>query len=157
MKKKIQDQQIVNDQSNEWKEKYVRALADYQNLEKRTNERINETRKYAEEHIIRVLLPVLDNLKLASAHIQDEGLQHVVRQFETVLKEAGVIRLDHTGKQFDPHEMECIELTNGKHQEVVDVVTPGYKIHDKIIRVSRVRVGQETNSSPPPQTKEEIV
>src|SRR3990170_3481752 len=84
-------------QADEWKNKYIRALADYQNLEKHTKEREEGTRRYAEEQLIRKVLPVVDNLRTARVHVKDEGLKLIYRQLTNVLSEIGLEEIDVAG------------------------------------------------------------
>lgn len=133
-------------QSDEWKNKYLRALADYQNLDKRTNEEKTEIRKFAAEVVIIRLLPVMDSLSKAKEHLKDPGLDLAHKEFETVLGELGVTKLDVAGKPFDPHIMECIEVVSGPDNEVVEELLPGYRLHDKILRVAQVKVGKKVQN-----------
>jgi molecular chaperone GrpE len=135
MKKRI-------DTSEEWKNKYLRALADYQNLEKRTQEEKGEIRKFAAEVAVMRLLPVFDTFSKAKIHLKDPGLDLVHREFESALAQLGVVKLEVLGKQFDPHQMECIEVVAGPENEVVEELLPGYRLHNKILRVAQVKVGK---------------
>jgi molecular chaperone GrpE len=141
MKKKI-DEQVTED----WKSKYLRALADYQNLEKRTQEEKQEIRKYSAGAIIARLLPALDTLTKASTHIKDTGLELALRELYAVLSEQGVKKIEVVGKPFDPHQMECIEVGAGADNMVIEELLPGYRLHDKIIRVAQVKVGKTLTS-----------
>jgi molecular chaperone GrpE len=157
MKKKTQIDHEVEHDADAWKDKYLRALADYQNLEKRTHEHVNESRNYASAHIIRVLLPVLDNLERASKHLADDGLTHIVRQFHAVFTDVGVTRIEVVGKSFDPAEMECVALVEGENGKVVEELIAGYRMHDKIIRPAQVNVGSgEANAQSPQKTVENV-
>jgi len=133
----------VDQPSEEWKNKYLRALADYQNLEKRTRDEIGEVRKFASEVVLARLLPVVDTLKKAKDHIKDPGLDLTYKELLAVLEEQGVEKIEIVGRQFNPHEMECIEVIEGKNDEVVEEVLPGYRFRGKIIRVAQVKVGKE--------------
>lgn len=129
--------------SEEWKTKYLRALADYQNLEKRTRSEVDEARKFAAEIILARLLPALDTLQKASNHIKDPGLDLAVKELSAVLEEQGVEKIETIGKEFNPHEMECVEVVEGKENEVVSEVLPGYRFRGKILRVAHVNVGKK--------------
>ncbi len=129
-------------QSDEWKAKYLRALADYQNLERRTHAEKEEVRKFAAEVILTRLLPVVDTLKKAKDHLKDPGLDLAIRELDAALSEQGVEKIDVTGKQFNPHEMECIEVVEGNDNEVMSEVLPGWRFRGKIIRVAQVKVGK---------------
>ncbi len=134
----------------EWKSKYLRALADYQNLEKRTHSEKEETRRFAIQIFLERLLPVIDTLNRATKHIDDQGLALALKEFEAALSEFGVTKIETAGKLFNPHEMECIEVVDlpageagGEENKVVEEVQSGYRLHDKILRVAQVKVGKQ--------------
>lgn len=135
--KKKHDEETVD-----WKSKYLRALADYQNLEKRTQQEKQQIRRYAAETVTARLLPALDTLNKASTHVKDMGLEMALKELYAVLSEQGVEKIEVMGKPFDPHQMECIEVVAGKDNEVVEELLPGYRLHDKILRVAQVKVGK---------------
>jgi molecular chaperone GrpE len=131
----------VND-ADEWKMKYMRVLADYQNLEKRTNERVSEVRQYAAEVLLTRLLPVVDTFGKVNEHLKDTGLTLAYKELLSVLTEQGVEHIDVLEKPFDPTEMDCIEVVDGKDDTVVEEVQPGYRFRGKVLRVARVKVGK---------------
>jgi len=132
----------VDDHIDEWKNKYLRALADYQNLEKRKGEEIGQVRRFAGEALIVKLLPIVDTFERAQAHVNDPGLGLALKELETFLEEAGVKKMEVVGKPFSPHEMECIEVVDGQDTIVVEELLPGYLLHGKVIRVAHVKVGK---------------
>jgi molecular chaperone GrpE len=142
MKKKHEEPVI------DWKSKYLRALADYQNLEKRTQQEKQQIRKYAAETVTARLLPALDTLTKASEQVKNMGLEIALKELYAVLSEQGVEKIEVIGKPFDPHQMECIEVValpaqaGGKDNIVVEESLPGYRLHDKILRVAQVKVGK---------------
>lgn len=143
MKKKTDsDIQELQKQIEEWKGKYLRALADYQNLEKRTQNEKDELRKLAAEIVLARMLPVVDTLTKAKDHIMDAGLNLAYKELETAFAELGFTKIDVAGKKFNPHEMECIEVVAGEDNMVVEELLSGYKLHDKIVRVAQVKVGK---------------
>lgn len=133
-----------NEQTEDWKGKYLRALADYQNLEKRTQAEKQEIRKYAAEVTLTRLLPVLDTLTKTVEHLKDAGLELALKELYTALSEQGVEKIAVVGKPFDPHKMECIEVVPGNDNIVVEQILPGYRLHGKILRVAQVKVGKQT-------------
>ncbi len=151
--KKQEDQtkhiEELQKQAEEWKTKYVRALADYQNLEKRTYAEKEEIRKYAAETILERLLPVLDSFELAQKHLNDQGLVLALKKWYAFLAERGVERIDTVGREFNPHEMECVEVVIGEDNNVIEEVLPGYKLFDKVLRVAQVKVGRSQNPAEP--------
>lgn len=126
-----------------WKEKYIRVLADYQNLERRTSEEKEQIRKFSAEITIRQLLPAIDGLAIAAAHINNDGLTLSLKQFYSILENIGVKKIQTVGATFDPHSMECVEVTKGEESVVLEEVTPGYMLHDKVIQVAKVKVGKK--------------
>lgn len=135
-----------------WKDKYIRAMADYQNLEKRSLEQVQDARLFAAEIVISRLLPVVDTFDKVSEHIKDAGFDLAYKQLLSVLKEQGVERIVVVGKPFNPHEMECIEVVDlpaGKagveNDIIVEETLPGYTLRGKILRVARVKVGRNNN------------
>ena len=136
--KKKHDEQI-----EDWKAKYLRALADYQNLEKRTQAEKPEIRRFAAGGILMRLLPVLDTLTKASTLVQDTGLELALKELSAVLSEQGVEKIEVVGKPFDPHRMECVEVVAGTDNIVVEETLPGYRLHGKILRVAQVKVGKK--------------
>ncbi len=129
-----------------YEHRYKRALADYQNLLKRTAEEKQEFVKYANEQLVLEIIPVYDNLKISLEHACSEtkkngwleGVEHVVKQFESVLKNLGVEEIETKGKKFDHHTMDAIE---GKGKKVKKEVRPGYKLNGKVIVPAKVVVG----------------
>ncbi len=126
-----------------WRTKYLRALADYQNLEKRKSDEIQEIRRFAGEYIIVRLLPIVDTFEKALKHIQDQGMSLALKQLYTFLEEQDVYKIDVVGKSFNPSEMECIEVVDGKDESVLEEILSGYTLNGKIIRVAKVKVGKK--------------
>jgi len=144
MKKKSDTQlEELSKEVEEWKNKYLRALADYQNLEKRKEEEVAIVRKFAGEILLTRLLPVADTFQQAALHVKDPGLDLAVKQLVAFFEEQGVEKIETVGKQFNPHEMECIEVAGGKENEVINEVLPGYRLRGKVLRVAQVKVGKE--------------
>ena len=121
--------------------RYKRALADYQNLEKRSREERSDWIKQASKDILLRLLPLVDTLSLANKHEENQTLKVAYQQFLDILKSEGVTKIETVGKKFDPHLMECIDMA-GDGDEVIEEVREGYMLHDKLLRVAQVRVGK---------------
>jgi len=143
LKSKIGDlQKQIDELTNNWK----RALADYQNLEKRVMAEKQEFGNYANRELILKLLPVLDTLEKLETHLKNEGLTLVLRQFRDILTKEGLEKIEVLGKDFDPEEMECVDVVEGdegREGKVVEETRPGYKFKGKILRVAQVVVGKE--------------
>ena len=121
-----------------------RAIADYQNLQKRAQiERLDWIKTANKDLIIR-LLPILDTLLLAQKHVEDEGLKLSIKLFFQTLQEEGVEQIKTEGKEFDPHTMEAVGIEEGEEGKVLEEIRAGYKIEDKVLRVAQVKVGQKS-------------
>jgi len=118
-----------------------RAVADYQNLEKRVQEQKGEWARSASKDLLVRLLPVLDTLMLASKHTEDQGIKLSVAQFLQVLKQEGVDQIETSGKDFDPHLMEGVGTAEGENGKVIEEVRPGFVLYDKVLRPAQVIVG----------------
>lgn len=130
-------------QTEDWKSKYLRALADYQNLEKRTSERVDEVRQFAAEVILNRFLPVVDTFTRVRDHVKDPGLDLAYKELVSILTEQGVEKIEVIGKQFDPVTMDCIEVVEGNENEVTEEVVPGYMFRGKVLRIAKVKVGAQ--------------
>ena len=125
---------------------YKRALADYQNLLKRSAQEKQNFVNYANEGLILEMIPVYDNLKMSLAHVNEEaktngwleGVKHVIKQFRSVLENMGVEEIKTIGEKFDHNTMEAID---GQGEKVKTEVKSGYKLRGKVIIPAKVIVG----------------
>lgn len=135
---------LLKHQVDEFKNKYLRAIADYQNLEKRVGEERFELMKMANKNLLIQILPFLDNLEKAEVFVKDQGLKISKDHFIQILKEAGLEEMDLLNKDFDPIFAEAIDIIPGKEDnKVVEVLKKGYIFEDKIIRVAQVKVSKK--------------
>lgn len=135
----------LNEQIRTFEDKYKRALADYQNLEKRVREEKSEWIRMANRELLLRILPVLDTLLLAKLHSNDQTLKVTAQQFLDVLKEEGIEKIKTEGQEFNPHLMEVISTETGAENKVLKEVRAGYKMGDRILRVAQVVVGKQMN------------
>lgn len=134
--------------------KYLRLAAEYDNYRKRTLKERMELTKNAGEDILVNILPVIDDFERALGSIDQakeisavkEGVQLIYGKFKEFLKQRGVKEIDAKEKEFDTDMHEAItkipapdEKLKGK---VVDVIEKGYFLNDKVIRFSKVVVGE---------------
>lgn len=135
-------------ESEEFKNKYLRALADYQNYEKRVSEDKEQIGQLAIRNVLLKILPFLDNLNKAEIFIKDEGLTMIINKCGETLKELGVEEIDILGKQFDPHLAEAIEVVEGKEDNIVkEILRKGYMHNGKVLRVAQVKVTKKNPKS----------
>ncbi len=135
--------EILKKQMEELKTKYLRALADYQNLEKRVREEREEVIKNANKHLILKLLPFLDHLDKAEMFVKDPGLKLIKDSFYKLLEELGVKEIVVAGREFDPQVAEAIELVPGdKDNIMVEVLRKGYELFGMPLRPAQVKVSK---------------
>lgn len=125
----------------ELEENYRRALADYQNQERRFKDRESQVIKFASASLIEKLLLNIDSLELAQKHLHDDGLAMVIKQLFETLKTEGLQLIESDNKPFDPLIMDCVDIVPGKKDFVVETVTKGYYLFDKVLRPAKVKVG----------------
>lgn len=142
-KEENKDIENLEEQKEEFENKYKRALADYQNLQKRTQEEKSEWIRIANKELLLRIFPVLDTLMLANKHVNDKGLELAIGQFLDILKSEGVKRIETDGKMFEPKLMECVDVEEGEEGKVLEEIRPGYLLNDYVLRPAQVKVGSE--------------
>lgn len=142
--KKQKDIKIEKKCCDEYKNKYLRALADYQNLEKRVEENKKILVQKANESLLLRILFFLDDLEKAEIFIKDVNLKLIKENFMKVLKNEGVEELEVLGKPFDPFLCEAVEMVPGEKENIVtEIVRKGYKFKGEVLRVARVKVSKK--------------
>lgn len=130
-------------QALEFKNMYLRALADYKNLENRMNQERERMRSNIQKQIIEKFLPVLDNLDQAEVFTTDQGLKMISASFKQTFKELGVTEVELIGKEYDPHTAEVIDVVSGETDDVVcEVLQKAYALNGEIIRPGKVKVSK---------------
>ena len=137
-----------------------RAMADLANLRKRQSKDLQDARQRAVESLAAQILPVLDNFHLALGAAEGgrpgdvssmvEGLNMVRGMLEGVLAGQGLTEIPAEGADFDPNLHEAVGVDNDSDAEpgvITKVMQRGYRIHDKVLRASRVLVKGETAPS----------
>lgn len=135
---------------NKFKEEYLRAAAENENLRKRTEREKKDFYQFALSEILKDFLNVLDNFEraLESGDEKDgksfrEGIELIYRQFMDVLRKQGVKPIEIEESRFDPrmHQAFSSETAeNVEEPEVSEVLQKGYLIHDRLLRPSLVKV-----------------
>jgi molecular chaperone GrpE len=129
-----------------------RERADATNIRRQHSAQLASATSTAKVHVVRKLLPVIDNFERALKHIpadlEDDdyikGIQGVVKQFEKTLADLGVERIKTVGEPFNPHLHEAISMEEGDgDQEIVsEELQSGYTLGDDVLRHAMVRVKQ---------------
>ena len=134
--------EVIKEQVTEVDNKYKRALADYQNLQRRVADERSDWIRAANRELLLRILTVYDTLELATKHNQDETLKVCLNQFNDILKAEGVTKIETVGKEFNPHLMEAIAAGEGEDGIVVDEIRSGFLLNDKLLRAAQVKVGR---------------
>lgn len=140
-------QKSLQKQINELNDKWKRALADYQNLEKRFEQEKKEFVKFSNAALLDKLLGVLDDLERAEKHFKDKGLTLAIDQFRAVLKAEGVEEIKVLNQKFDPNLMDCVDVVVGENNMVMEVLQKGYLLNSKVLRPAKVNVGKGGNKN----------
>ena len=149
----------------ELRDRLLRAMADMENLRRRTEREKADTARYAISNFARDVLTVGDNLKRTIDHVpadaaaQDpalksflEGVELTERELLNVLERHGVTRIEPLGQRFDPNTQQAMyEVTNAEVPEgtVVEVMQAGYTIGDRCLRPALVAVAKGGGKATP--------
>lgn len=146
-------------QAAEWKDKYVRALAELENFRKRTDAQRADARRFATESLMRDLLPVLDALGHACCAEGDgeairEGVKLAQHDLLRILGENGMTEIEAMGQLFDPRVHEAMGMIPSEEHPAGTVIfelAKGYVVHERVLRPSRVQIAM----APPAPPEEE--
>jgi molecular chaperone GrpE len=129
-------------------DRLARLQAEFENARKRgERERITD-RDYATANVIEKFLPVMDHFEMAlkasaTADQLRSGVELIVKQMEDVLRQLQVTAIPALGEEFDPRHHEAlgsVERPDLPDQHVAEEIRRGYKLHDRLLRPSLVRV-----------------
>jgi molecular chaperone GrpE len=147
------DEQVEHEPSaleaerDEYKNRYLRALADYQNLKKRAQDDREVIAEQTARHIFQRLLPFLDNLEKAESFVKDDGLKMIKNDFYSQLEKEGLREIDVINKPYDPYTAEAIDIVSGKQDDiVVEVLEKGYQFRTDVLRPAKVKVSKKITS-----------
>jgi molecular chaperone GrpE len=132
-------------------DRFVRQVAELENFKKRATREKDEAVRFANESLVRDLLPVIDNLERAVAHAQGggngkplvEGVEMVLKGLLDVLAKHGVAQISAVGQPFDPEKHEAmaqVESENHAPNTVIEEHHKGYLLKDRLLRPALVTV-----------------
>lgn len=136
----------------EWKDKYIRLVAEFDNYKKRTLKEKSELILNGSEKTISTVLPILDDFERATADKTEDpeaikqGFDLIFKKFLKALESLGVKKIETDDADFNVDYHEAIAMVPGmgdeKKGKVIDCVQSGYTLNDKVIRHAKVAVGQ---------------
>lgn len=145
----------------EYKDKYLRALAEGENFRKRLEKDKKEFLAYAVQDLIGELLPVLDNFERALASAPSggpdscrQGVEMIYKQLVGVLAKEGLQQIEAKGMVFDPylHEAVAEEAAAAPDGSIIAELQKGYRLKDRLLRPAAVKVARSP-APPPPAAK----
>ena len=152
-KKNKHKEQTDAEKLAELNDKYIRLHADFENFRRRTNKEKSDLIMYGNKELLLKILPVYDDFERAVELMQKsenkeaviEGINLIFNKFTSILQQVGLKEIEANGKEFDPELHEAItkiSMSPEMKGKVVDAVQKGYMLGDKIIRHSKVVVGE---------------
>jgi molecular chaperone GrpE len=135
-------------------DRYLRAMADLDNQRKRTKRELDDARFETKTKVMREMLPVVDNLQRAIEHAGAaddaaakaivEGVQLVLRQFQTAFERLDITAIDAMGQPFDPNLHEAISQQDSDQPPgtIVQVLQRGYRTGERLLRPALVVVAK---------------
>ncbi|WP_289055895.1 nucleotide exchange factor GrpE [Carboxylicivirga marina] len=148
------EEEAAIEKLKEANDKYLRLSAEYDNYRRRTLKEKMELTKTAGESILLALLPVIDDLDRAMNHMDDakdvdalkEGMQLIHTKFNDFLGQQGMKEIEAKEKDFDTDVHEAVTKIPAPSDEmkgkVIDCIEKGYTLHEKVVRFSKVVVGE---------------
>ena len=142
----------AQNEAEQWKDKYIRLVAEFDNYKKRTLKEKSELILNGSEKTVAAILPILDDFERATADKTEdpqaikEGYELIYKKFLKALETLGVHKIKTDNADFDVDYHEAIAMVPGmgddKKGKVIDCVQTGYTLNDKVIRHAKVAVGQ---------------
>ena len=142
----------AQNEAEQWKDKYIRLVAEFDNYKKRTLKEKSELILNGSEKTIAAILPILDDFERATADKTEdpqaikEGYELIYKKFLKALETLGVNKIETDNADFNVDYHEAIAMVPGmgddKKGKVIDCVQTGYTLNDKVIRHAKVAVGQ---------------
>lgn len=148
----------LQEENSELKDKFTRAIADYQNLQKRVQTERADMAKFGSQKLAQALIPTLDNFNYAwkadeaqnNTEEKDykkfyESVQLIYKNLIQSLESQGIkLITPNKGDEVNVKEHEALmelesEIENGK---IAEILSPGYKLHDRVIKVAQVAVSK---------------
>ena len=148
-----QEKETHEKQALEYKDKWLRALADYDNLKKRAQKEKQDFLKFSNQFLIAELFPIMDSFDSAIVSIEKsndkesflKGIKMLQKEFHRVLEVNGLKKIKSLGEKFDPnmHQAEE-EIVTDKYPEgtVAEEILSGYTLSDRLLRPAVVKVAK---------------
>jgi len=145
----------LEEEKKELKDKYLRALANYENLRKRAIQEKEKIYNFTLEEVFRKILPILDDFERAFKSLEEskehkddyksfsDGIRLVYSNLNNLLKSYNIESFESIGEKFNPAKHDAIHVIEKEDEEndiILEETEIGYKINDKILRPAKVIV-----------------
>lgn len=153
------------------RDRALRAVAEAENVRRRADKERSDTLKYAASGIAKELLPVVDNLRRAVEAVPEEhradnevmknllvGVEMTEKMLLDAFQKNNIVKIDPLDEKFNYAEHQAIQEVPGTDKPagtVVQVLQPGYKLHDRLLRPAMVLVAKG-DPAPPPEDTEKV-
>ncbi|CUH66347.1 HSP-70 cofactor [Thalassovita autumnalis] len=158
LEKEVDELEALRAERDDFRDKFMRALADAENSRKRADKQRREAEQYGGSKLARDMLPVYDNLQRAMDAVSDEqreamgamleGLELTLRELKNTFKKHGIeVIAPAVGDKFDPNEHEAMfeaPVPGTKAGEIIQVSAVGFMLHDRLLRPAQVGVSSMT-------------
>lgn len=149
----------AENEASENYDRFLRLSAEFENFKKRAEREMSEFRKFANESLLREVLPVIDNLERALSAECDEnekavkclrdGIEMTLKGLLDTLEKFGVVVIEALGKPFDPHFHQAVsqqESDTFSDNAVCQELQKGYLLNDRLLRPAMVIVAKNSRS-----------
>lgn len=139
----------LNAELNRYKDLAARAQADVQNARARMEREAGELRQFASADLLRRLLPTIDNVQRALAHMPAElannewakGIAAIEQDMLKTLADSGLQRMNSADAVVDPAKHDVLMAGPGPANTVTEVFEEGYELHGRVLRPAKVKAG----------------
>ena len=143
----------LEQESENYRNQWLRAVADYKNFKRRAEQERAELIRGASAGLLLKLLPAVDDIERAAASAPADvsdtswfaGFRLIAQKLQTILESEGVTAIAALGQEFDPNQHEAViyeETGDGSEAVVVAELQKGYKLRDRVLRPTMVKVGK---------------
>ena len=131
----------------ELEDRLLRLQAEFENFRKRNAKEQDGLADRANAELLSKLLPVVDEMEIAVKHTKDDGVKMVYMNLMSTLGKQGLEEMDTLGKAFDPYYHDALKQEEGEEGKVLEIVQKGYLFKGKVLRHTKVIVGNGNKES----------
>lgn len=144
--------EILRNECDDLKEKWLRAVAEMDNVRKRSRREVADSRRFAQAEVLRAFLEVQDNFERALQSMNGgddtaagkglrDGVELIFQNYRRILKDQGVLAIEALDQEFDPAVHEAVgqfEREGVEPGKVIEIVQQGFRLGDMVLRPTRV-------------------